>query len=83
MNDSFLVCGRQGFCDLPRDFHGLIRGDRCARNPFRERFAFDKFKNQEVCVAVFLEIIDCADVGMIERRKNLRFPLKSCDTIGV
>ena len=83
MNDSFLVRGRQGFCDLPRDFHGLIRGDRTARNPFRECFAFDEFENQEVRVAVFLKIMDCGDVGMIERRKNLRFPLKSCDTIGV
>ena len=34
-------------------------------------------------VALFLKIMDCGDVGMIERCKNLRFPLKSCDTIGV
>jgi len=42
-----------------------------------------EFENQEVRVAVFLKIMDSGDAGMIERRKHLRFPLKSCDTIGV
>jgi hypothetical protein len=77
MDDAFLVRGFERIGDLPRDHQGFVKGDGARREPIRERGAFDQFEDECGCPVRFFEAVDRTDVGMVQRRQELRFALKA------
>ena len=49
----------------------------------RQRVAFNKFKNQEVCLAVLLKPVNSGNVRMVQLGKQLGFPFKSSKPVSV
>ena len=56
---------------------------RRLRERVRERGALDELENQEANVVRFLEAVDRADVGMVERREHPRFAREAGESIGM
>ena len=48
-----------------------------------ERGALDELENQEANAVSFLEAVDRADVGMVQRREHPRFALEARESIGM
>ena len=63
--------------DLPGNRHRLVDRERAIGQPIGERDAVDELENQERRGAVFLDAVDAADVGMVQRREQLRFTRKT------
>ena len=83
MNDPLLVRGFEGVRDLCRHRQRVIDGDRALRDPIGQRRPFDEFQDERRDAVAFLEPVDAADVGMIERRQRLRFTLKARDALRI
>jgi hypothetical protein len=82
------VGGFERGAKLAGDPKGLIRRQRAASNPLGERLALDQFQDQRSCGRAvvggrFLDPVDGGDVGMVERREQLRFACEPCDAIGI
>jgi hypothetical protein len=83
------VGGFERLGDLPRDRHDLGNGQATASvacrscQALRESVAFDQFEHQPRNTVDILEAVDCADVGVIERREHARFPFEPGETFGV
>ena len=56
---------------------------RHVRELLCERGALDEFENQEANAVSFLEAVDRADVGMVQRREHPRFALEARESIGM
>ena len=75
MNDALAVRRihgvghREGEIDERRGGHGA------ARQSLLQRLAFEQFHRDERRIAA--DVVDGADVGMVERRGGTRFPLKA------
>ena len=48
-----------------------------------QRFSLHQFQHQRADAAGFLDAVDRGDVGMIEGRKNARFPFEARQPIGI
>ena len=91
MDDALVVGDFEGLGDLPRDGQRVIERQarvlrvrtRRLRELVRERLALDEFENQEANAVRFLEAVDRADVGMIQRREHPRLALEACEPIRV
>ena len=79
MNDSARVRGGQrvGHLDGNRKRAAQIEG--AAVDKLTHILAFDELHRDEVDAADLVEIEDSADVGMVERRSETGFALKSLD----
>ncbi len=67
------VRGRQALAHLDRDIYRLRQTKRGAANPYRHGFAGVVRHHDESTVAVLLDAVDDADVGMVKRRSKARF----------
>ena len=56
---------------------------RRVRELLCERAALDELENQEANAVSFLEAVDRADVGMVQRREHPRFALEARESIGM
>ena len=48
-----------------------------------KRVAFHQFEHKRAYVAGLFEAIDCANVGMVQRREDARFALEPSESIGI
>jgi hypothetical protein len=83
MHDSEPMRRLDGFGNLPRDFKRFSFWNRPAFQSLVERFAFDEFQHKTRRALRFFQPIDLADVAMVQRRKDPRFPLKSGKAVGI
>ena len=51
--------------------------------PLRKVFSFDELHDEGTGTVGFLEAVDAADVRVIEGCEHFRFPLESCEAIGI
>ena len=82
MDDAVLVGGFDRFDDLSRDWQCFVERKRTLGDAVGERRAMDELEHQRVCPPL-LESVDRADVGMVERREQVRFALESRDAVGI
>ena len=72
MQDAFGVRGIERIGDLRADVEHLAQVERFAQQPPIERIAVEQFHRQIQLPLVFVEAVDGADVGVIERRRGAR-----------
>ena len=83
VDDIFGVSGVEsvgnfdGKCKERVEFHGA------AGDAMLERGALQKFHSDEGLAVLFADIVDGADVGVIERRGGLSFPFKTGEGLGI
>jgi hypothetical protein len=91
VDDPLFMRDFEGLGDLPRDIQhlserksaALLMQIRRVRERVCERGALDELENQEANVVGFLEAVDRADVGMVERREHSRFAFEARQSIGM
>ena len=93
MNDPLLVRGFEGLGDLLRDRRYFVdrhsglprRSARRAKagNALREIVALDQFHHQGQRATGAFKAVDGRDVGMIQGRERLRFPLEAGKALGI
>ena len=83
MDDPLLVGGFQRLGDLPGDGEGFVEWDRTSGDPILKRRPFDIFEDECRRTTAFLQAMNGGDVGVVERRQHLRFPLEPGQPLGV
>lgn len=66
VDDPLLVGFVQAFSDLDCERENVIDGERPLLDPVLESPALDKFHRDEGSAVVFIDLVDRADVGMVE-----------------
>jgi len=77
MNDAFGVGGFEGIGDLRGEGKDSIDGHSLASDETAEGLAFHVFHGDKRMAGLFADIVDGADVGMIEGGSGLGFALKT------
>ena len=72
----------------PSEDDRVVRRPTPPRKPtgnslIRQRVAFNKFKNQEVCLAVLLKPVNSGNVRMVQRGKHFCFTFKPGQAIRI
>src|SRR5262245_37720734 len=70
MNDSLPMCGLQSIRHLNRQLQQLVALELFRRDQLLERLALHQLHRNERLSLKFVDIVDGADVGMIERRSR-------------
>ena len=76
VDDACGVRGLDSLGDLQRQLQCLAHGHCTCRDPVANGFALDQFHDQELGVGLVLEAMQRRDVGVVERRQNLRLTLE-------
>ena len=76
MNDAALVRVFHRFADLLGDGQRLLHWNRASLDAIPERRPFHQLHHQRMRLPGILEAVDCGDVRMIERGKDLRFAME-------
>src|SRR6185503_15890043 len=77
MNDASLVRGGERVSNLQTDQQRGFEFERTAGDELAHVLAFNKLHRDEVNAVDFIEVVDRADVRMVQRRRELRFSFKS------
>ena len=83
MDDALFVGCFKGLGDLPGDGERLVERDRALPDAVRQRRPFDQLQDQRLDAVSFLQPVDAPDVGMVQRRQHLGFPLEASQPVGV
>ena len=84
MDHSALVRCLQRLGDLTSDWQGLVQRDRILRNPVGQRCPLDQFHHERTDAVVdFFKSVNDRDIRVVQGRKELGFPLKAGETIGI
>ena len=77
VNDSFGVRGIQGISNLNPKFQELFDFERLARDALPEGLALQQFHHDVGLAMLLTNLMNRADVGMIQRRGSTGFTLES------
>src|SRR5208282_5859010 len=77
VNDSFGMRGVERVCDFSRDFKERIERERCAMDAMLQRLTVQQLHGDEWDATFFINVVNRADVRMIERRSGLGFAAES------
>src|SRR5689334_10747848 len=66
MNDALLVGRVQGIRDLNAEIENFVDRERTAPNAALKRLAFEEFQDQEGAFFVFANIVNSADIRVVE-----------------
>lgn len=83
VRDRLVVRGLERRRDLRRDPQGLVHGHRAAGEALSEAVTVDEFQHEHMRGSGVLEPVDLRDVGMVQRREQLRFPSEARHTLGI
>jgi len=83
VHDALFVCRFQGFSNLLGNWECFIDCNRPLRDTVCERWTFDELHDERLHTVRLLQTVDMRDVRVIQRRKDLRFPLESPESLGV
>ncbi|MFN8091658.1 MAG: hypothetical protein U0599_05430 [Vicinamibacteria bacterium] len=70
VDDAGRVEGLEGGEDVARHREGLVRRQRAAREPGRERFAGEQLHRDEEAPGVLADLVDLADVRVVDRGRR-------------
>jgi len=77
MNDPFRMCGLQTGGGLHRNFDGIRRCQRMASDPFLKSLAFQEFHGNIANPVLLAEVMNGANVRVVERADCPRFAFKT------
>jgi len=83
VNDSFGVRGIKAAGDLNANFQKLRDFDGLRRDAMLESLTLEEFHGDKGAAFEFADIVNGANVGMIQRRGRARFAAKSLDGLNV
>ena len=83
MHEALLVRRFERFGDLPRDGERLGERDGPAGDEGGQVMALDELHHERDDAVVLFEAVNVGDVGVVQRRKRLRFTSESRQTIRV
>jgi hypothetical protein len=83
MDDADAMRGAQGVANLDRDGQRLVEPQRPALEAIVQRFAVEQFHDQVVDGLVAADVMDGADMRVVERRNRPRFLLEALPRLGV
>src|SRR5262249_47238842 len=69
--------------DLSRDRERLVDGQGSARDAVGKRRPLDELHDEKRSVVALLDAVDVRDVGMVQRRQDLRFAAEPRKTIRI
>ena len=73
MDDAPLMRGVERVRHVRRDHDGFLIGKRPAHDAGGERLPFQQLHDQKRCALVFANVVDRADIRVIERGRGARF----------
>ena len=83
MDDAVAMRGVEGGGDLDGALDRLVGRQRALRNSIRERLALEARHDEEVGALVLADVVERADVGVIEGADRLGLALEALAPIGV
>jgi hypothetical protein len=83
MNDPRTVRAIERIRDLATEPEHVGRGQRAAGQPLGQRFALDQLHDQIVDVPITADVVEGADVGVVEARRHARLALETRTHIGL
>jgi hypothetical protein len=83
MNDPVLVSCLERFGDLTRDCERFGDRDWSRRDALGERVAVDEFQNQSRRTAQIVQVVDGADVWMVQRCEESGFAIETAAALGI
>src|SRR5271169_487530 len=83
MNDAFSMGGFERVGDLDSQLQHFLKGHRLAGDIVLEGLAVEKLHCNELLPVFFADVINSADVGMIEGGRRLSFAPESLESGGV
>ena len=83
VNDPLGVGGIQALRNLDRQVQDLVGGERLAEDALLQRFPLQELHRNEVLPLVLIDLMDGADIRVVEGRSSLRFPLESFNCMTV
>ncbi len=83
MNDPSVVGGTQSIRNRDGHFEQFLNCQAATCHALLEGLAFQPFHRDERCAFGLADVIDSADVGMVQCRCGPCFPLKSCERAAV
>ena len=83
MHDPPLVRFFQGSGNLRSDGDGLVDRNRTPRNALRKRLPRHELEHEIVHLIGSLEPVDGRNIGMVQRREDLRLSLEAREPFGV
>ena len=76
MNHAATMCAIKSVCDFCSDTKQMLQRKRAFAQARTQRLAFQIFHDQEADSVLLADIIELADVGVIERRNSAGFALE-------
>ena len=83
MDDPLRVRGLERVGDLDGEVKQFVRLERLARNAMLQGLSLQQLHRDEGLAFVLVDVVNRADVGMVERGRRLRFPLESFQSLPV
>ena len=78
-----MVGGGERGCDLQRDAGDLVSRHRPARDPRRQRLALDQLEHEVIGVVLATDVVQRADVRVVEARDRFRLALEAGAECGI
>jgi hypothetical protein len=83
VHDALTMGASEGVGDLRAEADGLSGGNRAALQPPMERLAFDVLHHQEIDAVLMPDVVQRADVRMIQLRDRARLSVEPLPRLGV
>jgi hypothetical protein len=83
MHDTFCVSGIQSIRDFDSDLEQAIHFHRLARDDVLERGPIEEFHNNEGMAVLLADLVNCADVRMVERGGGAGLAAKAFECLRV
>ena len=83
VDNAFAVRGIESICDLDGELEKLLKGNRSGLQPLLERLPGQEFHGDEVLAFFFADVVDRADIGMVQRRGGAGFAAKAFERLGI
>jgi len=83
VNDPLRVRGRESFCDGDRNLDRLLPWGHRTREPAPKGLALEQLHDRVRGTTVVPEIVNCQDVGVVERRNSFGFTLEAGNSISI
>jgi hypothetical protein len=83
VDDALFMGGFEGFRDLRGDGERLIHGHRTSRDTIGQRLSFNELENETGRPFEGQDIVDRADVDVVQRGENFCLTLKTLHALGI
>ncbi len=83
MDYALGVCRPERIGNLNRQFQHFVERKRLARNAVLHRFTVEKLHSNELLAVLLADVVNGADVRVIQRRSGLRFAAETLQSTGI